>query len=53
MEWLYHIGVPEDQIEDLAVQQRQHRTRDDALYRCVLHAPSLRRPAQRGARTAA
>ena len=46
MEWLYHIGVPEDQIEDLAVQQRQHRTRDDALYRRVLHAPRLRRPAR-------
>ena len=32
------------------VQQRQHRTRDDALYRCVLHASRLRRPAQCGAR---
>ena len=27
MEWLYHIGVPEDQIEELADEQRQHRAR--------------------------
>ena len=27
MEWLYHIGVPEDQIEELADAQRQHRPR--------------------------
>ena len=27
MEWLYHIGVPEDQIEELAEKQRQHRAR--------------------------
>ena len=44
MEWLYHIGVPEDQIEDLARDERQHRAVHDAVYHRILHASRIRRP---------
>ena len=52
MEWLYHLGVPEDQIEDLATQQRQHRPCYDAVYHRVLHAACQRATARTLYRTA-
>ena len=53
MEWLYHLGVPEEQIEELAEHSANTVPCDDALYRRVLHAPRLRRPARRSCPTAA
>ena len=46
MEWLYHIGVPDDQIEELAAQQRQHRALHDAVYHRLLHAACRRATAR-------
>ena len=37
-EWLYHLGVPEDQIDELAEAQCSVRTDHDALYHRILHA---------------
>ncbi len=41
-EWLYHLGVPEDQIMDLAENSAICVTDHDALYHCILHAESKR-----------
>ena len=38
MEWLYHLGVPEDQIEDMAANSANTVPVHDAVYRRVLHA---------------
>ena len=43
-EWLYHLGVPVDQIEELAENSAVLRSDHDALYYCILHAESKRRP---------
>ena len=37
-EWLYHIGVPEDEIEELADERLQHHDLLHALYQRVLPA---------------
>ena len=36
-EWLYHLGVPEDQIDELA-EHSAVCVRHDALYHRILHA---------------
>ena len=41
MEWLYHIGVPEEQIAELAEHSANTVPVHDALYRRLLHAPRL------------
>ncbi len=38
MEWLYHLGVPEDQIEDMAANSANTVPCMMPLYRCVLYA---------------
>ena len=52
MEWLYHIGVPEDQIEELAEHSANTVPGHDALYRRLLHAPRLRATGPTWCRTA-
>ena len=42
MEWLYHIGVPVGEIEELAEHSANHCAGDDALYYRFLHAPCRR-----------
>ncbi len=37
-EWLYHLGVPTDQIEELATNSKTMRTYNDAIHHCLLHA---------------
>ncbi len=37
-EWLYHLGVPEDQIEELATNFCKMHTMYDAIYYCIFHA---------------
>ncbi len=44
MEWLYHIGVPEDQIEELAEHSANTVPGHDAVYRCILYAACDGRP---------
>lgn len=46
MEWLYHLGSPHRPDRGHGRPQRQHRPRDDALYRRLLHAPGLWGPAR-------
>ena len=37
-EWLYHLGVPEDQIDELAEHSAVCVPTTDALYHRILHA---------------
>ena len=46
-EWLYHIGVPVDQIPQLAAPQRRLRPHHDALYHRFLYAPRQGGPPRR------
>ena len=38
MEWLYHLGVPENEIEDMAEHSANTVTLHDAVYHRFLHA---------------
>ena len=37
-EWLYHLGVPADQIEDTGREQCCLRSDHDAVHHRILHA---------------
>ena len=52
MEWLYHIGVPEDQIEELAENSANTVPGHDAVHRRILHAARQGRPSRTSCRRA-
>ncbi len=43
-EWLYHLGIPVEDIDRLAGGSMQLHTDDDAVYHSILHAEKSRRP---------
>ena len=45
-EWLYHLGVPVDQIDELAENQCCLRADHDAVYHCLLYAENAKATAR-------